>query len=858
MIERLLERVALFARRRYRLIFVLTALLLAGSVLSSLRLRFDTEILNLLPQDDPVVRTFRQTLEEFGSLDLLLVVVRIPEGEVVEPYLTFADRLALGLEELDEIERVDYRIGELEELIDVFFPQAFLFLDEEGRRRVEEKLEEKGIRRRVQEIRRLIATPQGFALEPLLRLDPLGISEVFLDRLTSTRGALEVDWRHGYFLSRDRQLLLLLAKPVEPAQEVEFGRRLVTSVEGVVSAVEAQWPELVGEEGPPLPGVDLGGPYVTALQDATYVSRDILINAVTSMLGVLLLFLFAFRRVGLLLYAFVPLSSGLILAFGFASLTVGSLNAATSGFAALLVGLGIDFVIVSYGRYVEVRRAGRPLSGALHEMCGSSGRAVVTGGITTAATFYAFGVTEFTGLRQMGFLTGTGILFCMVCILVLLPAMLAWSEDHHERREREITFFLHGFGSSRLMAWCLRRPVPVLFLGAALTAVTGLAALDLDFVDSIRAMRPEGNPGVLVQEEVAERFGSSFDYMMLVISGETEAEVLELSARAAEGAEALVAAGELNGFDGVTAILPAPDRQQASLRWLERMRRGSLEPGRVPEVFSTAARQEGLRPEAFSRGLDLLVRAAAASAPMSFADLEARPQTAALLERYVHRDPDGGWKSVLNLYPPPLRWKREAPPGVETLAEDLGPQVVLTGVNLISERLRNQVRRDALVAAVLGFVLVAFLLWLDYRNTWDTLLSLAPLLVGIVWMLGGMVLAGLHMNFFNIFVTTMIIGIGVDYGVHIMHRFRELQGASAAERERGLEETGKAIVLAAVSTSVGFGSLSLSHYPGLRSMGIVAIMGAMATALVAITLLPAFLSLRSSARETAADRVAEE
>ena len=83
------------------------------------------------------------------------------------------------------------------------------------------------------------------------------------------------------------------------------------------------------------------------------------------------------------------------------------------------------------------------------------------------------------------------------------------------------------------------------------------------------------------------------------------------------------------------------------------------------------------------------------------------------------------------------------------------------------------------------------------------------------------------MNFMNIFVTTMIIGIGVDYGVHMVHRYRELGGIRSARRARdGLGETGKAIVLAALSTTVGFGSLSLSHYPGLQSMGKVAILGA--------------------------------
>jgi len=99
------------------------------------------------------------------------------------------------------------------------------------------------------------------------------------------------------------------------------------------------------------------------------------------------------------------------------------------------------------------------------------------------------------------------------------------------------------------------------------------------------------------------------------------------------------------------------------------------------------------------------------------------------------------------------------------------------------------------------------------------------------------------MNFMNVFVTTMIIGIGVDYGIHAVHRYRESAGNGNGHLTAGLAETGKAIVVAALSTVVGFGSLATSRYPGLRSTGYVAILGALGTALVAITLLPAFLSL---------------
>src|SRR6185436_3496895 len=154
------------------------------------------------------------------------------------------------------------------------------------------------------------------------------------------------------------------------------------------------------------------------------------------------------------------------------------------------------------------------------------------------------------------------------------------------------------------------------------------------------------------------------------------------------------------------------------------------------------------------------------------------------------------------------------------------------------------VRHDAVVASLIGFALVLGILWIDFRRLFDTVASLFPLLVGVVWMLGGMVLLGLAMNFFNVFVTAMIIGVGVDYGVHMIHRYREERDGDRERLEAGLTETGKAVVLAALANVVGFGSLVWSSYPGIRSIGYVAIMGSSSSPLVALTVLPAYLAIR--------------
>ena len=839
--SRLLAGLARLARRRYRAIFLVFAVLVGLSAVSILRLSFDTDMLNLLPRRDPAIHSYIQMLQDFGSNTYVLVVIELPEGAVPEPYESLADDLAAGLARLPEVKSVQHRLGNPEELLAAFFPKSVLFLDDAGRREVEARLSDAGIRRRVSELRRQLATPQALSVKEVAKLDPLGLSDLLLGHVANSRGTLQVDWASGYYLSRDHRLLLVLAEPRRPPQDIPFDERLTRDTEEVVAGALGRWGAIAGPDGPARPKIEIGGPYASALGDAALIRHDMFVNIATSALAVLVLFLFAFRRAGALVYAFVPLLTGLVLTFGFAGVAFGALSSATSVCAALLIGLGIDFVIVSYGRYVEERNRGRDVESALATMSSATGSAVIAGATTTAATFYAFTFTGFTGLRQMGLLTGTGILFCMVSVLLLLPAMLAWSADHHQRRRTEPRFYLHSFGTRRLTALCMRHPLAAMSVGAALTLAALAASRHLTFDDSMATMRPTVIQGSRISAEVGRRFGSGFDSMILSLSGRSLDEVLALSERAAAAARPLVESGALQGISAPSSLIPPRRQQQEVLDWLARGRSSTLAMARVRDRFAAALHEEGLRPEPFAPGLNLLASALSLSRPIGIADFAPSPQTELLLDRYLKRQP-WGWRAAVYLYPPPDgRWRREVPPAVTRLAAALGPRAQLAGINVINQRIKLLVVHDAWIAGVLGLVLVAAILWIDFRSLRSTVLALVPLLVGITLMVGGMVAFGIPMNFVNIFVTTMIIGIGTDYGIYVMHRYDEDRGQAAAVLDSGLRETGKAVAAAAISTIVGFGSIVFSHYPALQSTGKVAVLGAFCTSLVAITLLPAYL-----------------
>jgi predicted RND superfamily exporter protein len=108
----------------------------------------------------------------------------------------------------------------------------------------------------------------------------------------------------------------------------------------------------------------------------------------------------------------------------------------------------------------------------------------------------------------------------------------------------------------------------------------------------------------------------------------------------------------------------------------------------------------------------------------------------------------------------------------------------------------------------------------------------------------GMRLCGIAMNFVNAFATTMILGVGVDYGIHILHRLARAEKPG----DEGVLETGKAVVMAALTNIAGFGTIAFSNYPGLKSVGLVCVLGTLGCLFTALTLLPALMVLFPRAR----------
>jgi len=837
--HRILLAIERFSRHHYGIVFLMALVALIGGVWLGSKIELESNVLALIPEGNRQVDTLKIALEDFGSIDFLLVLLEAGEDEGPDELEDFADLFAERLEQLEDlVDHVEYRFELDGEFLELFYRNAVLFLPPERLAELEAKLADEAILERLEQIKLGQISPISFFTEDLTVDDPLGLMPLFLDRLEGNRGVLNVDISDGYYLSRDRQTLVMLVKPLGPSQDLEFDHALMTAVRDVEAATRADLGVGLedGEPGPHRVGVRYGGNYAIAIDEEALIRQDVSRNLIVSLLAVSLLYWLCYRRFAALLYSSLPLLVGQALTFALCFVIIGQLNASSSAFTALLMGLGTDFVIVVYARYIEERQKGRSLSEATELMIGETGLGVFTGAITSAGTFFAMCYSDFRGLRDLGFLIGGGILLCAVAIIFMLPAMIKWNEGVRKRKVDSLKkLHLQSFGFEYLIPFSARYRWFVIATIAIMTIGSAYLAFNLGFDDTVTVLRSDSSEALRVQADVKEKFGASLSYMMAIAEADTQDEAIELTALIEERLQPFVEDGTVASYDSILRYLPPQAQQEQILAVLHDDATGAFDADRVRRTFEEGFKQYRFRPTAFSEFLDRVDSFLDPRRPLRIEDLQEQGLQH-LLERYVARDGDG-YRMVTYLFLTEKRWKRDAPPGfVEALTRD-DEGIVVTGTNIVARELRELFGREAPRAVLIGLIVVFVLLLLDFRSLRLTSIAMAQLICGVIMMLGVMKLVGINLNYVNAFVATMILGVGIDYSIHLVHRLMLTNG----EITHGLKETGKAVVIAALTNIAGFGTLWLGNYPALRSFGQVATIGSLTCLFTALTLVPAIM-----------------
>ena len=861
---------------------ILISVVLAGlSVYYSFNnLSFRTSRSDLVASDQRLLRLGEKLTEDFGSRDDLVVVV---ENGHPSRAKAFADALAAELKKHpQDFPEIFYRLDPK-----VFKKWALLYL-EPG------QIED--IKRQIEEHRNLLtslaATPSltrfyqwvnqeltGSLVEELFvgfldqddeKIPDLSLLNATLRELDRGLGGQPYSSpltgffiqglgdleQEGYFLTENDKYLLFLVTPrkdtfTQASHSVQLLRDIVARIKGDFPGLEA------GVTGPLALEADEMGSAMEDIALATWLS-------LVSQMLLLILFFRSLKRA--LIQAFV-LIVGLCWTFALVTAVVGHLNLLSIVFAPLVLGLTIDYGIHWFCRLQEEQGLqGKTNGNAVACTIRQESPAILYASMAGSVSFVPLVFTGFKGLAELGLILAMGVVVMVVASLILIPSLVLKTERFATlKTDQDCSRSPRSFLN---LNW--RRPRLIAALGLLFTALGGVSLLFVRFdLNPLNLQNPDTESVVWEMKLLKDsRYSTAFGAL-------TADSLEELRARKA----ALKELPTISHVESILSFLPedaeAKKRQLAEFAPILRQIPLPAEPvfsdpqalaqvlGRIHFKLARALESDPTMVQV-KEANDLLARLIPA---LKSAGPETRTRLK-VFEKKFFQDLRDKWDFLRESISPPLprladlpaevRDRFVSPQGTFLIrafsAEDIWDPAPLgkfvhdlrrvdpdaVGDPVLLYVYTRAFRNACLWAAAMGLVVITFLLWGVFRSFKVTLLALLPLIVGTGWTVNLMWLLDVPFNQANVLFLPLILGEAVEFGVIILVRWQREASARAIALPAG---TAKGVLLAALTTAVGFGSLMVSGHQGTFSLGLLAAVGSLSVLLATLSVLPAFLRL---------------
>ncbi len=703
--------------------------------------------------------------------------------------------------------------------------------------------------------------------------------------LAALFGGSRQDTQHELYLTFDRgRIYVVITQASDPSQE----RAAIRQLRKCIAQARSEVPGV---------NVEITGEAVLRNDEMEQTRHDTELAALVAIVLTAGIFIVSCRDVLRPFMATICLLTGICYTLGFATLTVGRLNILSITLVPILIGLAIDYGVHLIFRYEEEVRQNRSRRRAIGKALGFTGIGVITNAFTIAGAFYCMMLTDFKGMREMGLIAGSGVIICLIPMLTLLPLLLvAGKPDESDqpgargkqrrldplaislpwsRYAQRVVRARHS-RRARIGQLYLKRPWLVLVCGTAFTVFMILQAFKVQFDYNLLNLQSRGLPAVRMQKQLIRAGSQSLLYCAVVADSLPQAvdweqrmnqlpsvgRVISMVKYLTEDEDRKLAL--LRGIKQEVGAIPLPelDTQPVNLANLNRTLfslSGYL--GRAMDALHSRESDQALEEPLASlrNSVNRLRRLTATGLPSNAAKLTAFQQalfgglheTISLIEQQDDRQrlqPEdvpaflrnsfisGSGRFLLQVYPKADVWERDEQEKFIQELRTVDPHV--TGSPVLFYEYTSRLRSNVEKAAAYASGIIAVLVFLHFRRVASVLLALLPVALGFCWMLGLMGWLGISFNPVNIVSLILVIGIGVTNGVHILNRFAEEPHPNILARS-----TGKAVLVSALNTVAGFGSLLVARHQGVASLGGVMAIGTATCVVAALVFLPAVLTL---------------
>ncbi len=663
----------------------------------------------------------------------------------------------------------------------------------------------------------------------------------------------------GFFFSNDGRLLTIFASVTrDPDQQNQYA-------DAITYAQQALQEALAHLPNPTIAG-GLAGLPALEYEELTTTRRDFARSTAIALILVTVLCMWGFRSVARPALAGVCLALAIAITFNFVWLAIGHLNLLAMVFTVILVSIGIDFAIHFVTHYESALSRGWPPAQAIAQTYRAISSPLWMGGMTSGAAFFSAYFTEFAGLSELGFIAGVGLLICFLCMFLIYPAMLFLLDSRFPKPLKRRPDISEKILSREIFD--AKRPglTKTIFAAAISLILLGYLFGQYHFDTNLLNLQAEEGEinrwqrlllevddrttfaiSTYPDRESLERVRAQFDARPDLIR-RTEAlfpnHEIEKRAALAAAHESLVHAqflppGEISLFNikreiwsfrqSIRRFRAANAEAKIALTDLEREVDSFY---RTLSQFDETTAKEKLQPiqqRVYDHARSAHGKLLTALNPPPF-EVAKTPEM--MRERFL----GSAGALALIVYPAKNTWERDN-------LDEFVEQARLIEPNLFGEIVAlyengRSLIRSFLFAASYSLIIIFVMILIWARSVRATLLAMLPLLASAGLLLGFMKWGWrpLPWNFANFFGLPILIGIGVDSGIHLVHAWN-------SRRVRTLFSAGKAVLFSSATTLIGFGILSTSDHLGVGSLGYVLFWGIFFCLMTSLTLLPLALKL---------------
>ena len=782
------------------------------------RLRFNADILDLLPPDEPTVHGLKLYQQHFSNARELIITLRASEPAQADQ---LAEALAKRLrQQTNLVEEVTWQppwmetpeqLGEL--LGWLWFNQPPKDFGALTNRVAPDQL--KPVLDQTKELLTTSMSPMDLARRSF---DPYNL--LTMPALTNFSG-MSMDQSQQMFASADGKYRLLYVQSAIDLTSYRSCASWLKSIRAIAAEVQAtqEKPAVIRYTGRP----------VFVEEIATSMQHDMGGSVVGTSIIIGLLFWLTHRRWLPMLWLLALLGLVLFATLALGGLVLGTVSVVSLGFTAVLLGLAVDYAVVHYQEALshpqmtvpEIRRAISP--------------SILWAAITTICAFLVLNLSGLPGLGQLGTLVGLGVgVAALVMVMIYLPPLFPGRRQPRPDQPK-FPWWSYFVAPHEPLVASVASADKSSPLGPLL--VTGLILIASGIVvwhhrpgldRSGDALRPQRGGAETALEEMTAEFGLPKQPLWVIIDGRDEADIYQRLGSTKE----LLDNAVTNQFIG-RYLLPDVLWPRAEFQVANRPAAALL--GQQGPLLSKTALENGFNTNALVLTEELVQTWSRAGASTTTI-WPTNHVSQWLLKRFVARSPSECL--VMGLVYPATN-QVEAAAMTKLSARLASNGAFLSGWELLGSATLRRVQARMWRVVTPMVLLVLLSLWFAFRRPTEILLGFAALSLSGLCLLATMTLAGWTWNLMNLMALPLMLGTGVDYTLFIQLALRRHGGDLVVVRR----SVGRALMLCGGTAVAGFGSLAFSSNLGMASLGKVCAVGIGANTLISIFLLPTWWRL---------------